>query len=118
MTRWTQEQDDLLRELAADGLSAAEIARAMPDRSESAVYGRAAKLKARLSAGNYREMRDYLSGGGCLVRDEVGGVVGVRWARATRSGESYPTRTCERLAALGWLRPHQFSANVYQWAPT
>jgi hypothetical protein len=116
MSRWKPEEDDLLMSLAGDGLSAQEIALALKSRTGAAVYGRAKALKVTLNSREHQSLRDYLREGGRLVRDEVGGVVGVRWARATRSGESFATKVCERFVELGWLRSADGRESVFCWS--
>lgn len=113
MSRWNEQEDTVLRELAKDGLSGAEISRAIPGRSESSIYGRARTLRVSLTSREHQSLRDYLADGGCIVRDEVGGVVGVRWAAATRCGESFATKVCERLVSLGFLRTVDGRENVF-----
>lgn len=44
---------------------------------------------------------EFLKRGGVLIREDIGGVVGVRWGRAHRSGPPFDTETCERLLERG-----------------
>jgi hypothetical protein len=52
-----------------------------------------------------RRERDFLLSflrkGGRLLREDIGGVVGVRWGRAHRSGPPFDPQTCERLLEKG-----------------
>lgn len=116
MPKWTPGEDDKLLELMADGLSADEIGRVITERSVSAIYGRASTLGKTFCSREHQGLRDYLREGGLLVREEVGGAVGVRWAPATRCGGSFGARVCERLVALGLLIPTRDRANVFQVA--
>lgn len=43
----------------------------------------------------------FLKRGGVVVREDLGGVVGVRWGRAHRSGAPFNTEACERLLTNG-----------------
>ena len=46
----------------------------------------------------------FLKRGGVLVRDVCGGAVGVRWARASRTGSDFDAAVCERRLEEGRLR--------------
>ena len=113
--KWTPEEDQKLRDLASDGLSPTLIANILPERTADAIWARASRLKIRLQSQETRSAYEYLKEGGAVVRDEIGGVVGVRWGAATRTGETFATRFCERLVALGFIRPLSERANVFQW---
>lgn len=115
MTRWTDAEDDQLKELAADGLSAREIALALDARSESAVSGRAARIGASLLSSPHQSLREYLADGGRIVREDVGGAVGIHWAKATRSGSNFAATICERFVALGFIEPTDGRENVFRW---
>lgn len=117
MSRWTAEEDATLKALAADGLNGREIARAMGDaRSESAVTGRAAKIGATMRSREHegQSLREHLAEGGRIVREEVGGAVGIHWTRASRMGGHFSAKLCERLAALGFIAPADGRENVYR----
>ena len=116
MTRWTPEEDAQLTELAAEGLSPAEVAGVMKTRSESAVAGRASKIGASFRSREHQPLREYLSRGGAVVREDIGGVIGVRWAKATRSGEAFSARACEVFVRLGLLAPTE-RPDVFAWKP-
>lgn len=115
MAKWTPEEDAQLAELAKDGFSAKEIAAAI-GRSEGSVSGRVAKLKVCLNSRAHQGLREYLREGGPLVRDEIGGVVGIHWTKAARTGEAFSAVICERFVALGFLRPEGGRPNVFKWA--
>lgn len=115
MAKWTPEEDAQLIDLAKDGLSAKEIAAAI-GRSESSVSGRASKLRITMRSRQHQSLREYLREGGPLVRDEIGGAVGVHWTKAARTGEAFAASICERFVALGFLRAFPDRPNVYRWA--
>ncbi len=48
-----------------------------------------------------RRLVRFLSKGGVLVREEIGGAVGVAWRTASRSGEGFPTEVCEKVRQKG-----------------
>lgn len=45
----------------------------------------------------------YLCRGGVVIREEIGGAIGVRWARATRSGAALDPACLERWVQKGRL---------------
>lgn len=60
----------------------------------------------------------FLRRGGALIREEMGGAVGIRWGPAHRCGTSFDSNTCERLLSRGCVingksrileNPHPFS---------
>lgn len=115
MTRWKPEEDDLLRELAVDGLSAREIALALTERSEGAVSSHASAIGVALISRGSQDLREYLAEGGRIVREDVGGIIGIYWAKATRSGSVFSAKTCERFVALGFIAPTDGRENVFRW---
>jgi hypothetical protein len=115
MAKWTPEEDAALTDLAKDGFSAKEIAAAI-GRSEGSVSGRVAKLGVSLCSRQHQTLREYLRDGGPLARDDVGGIVGVHWTKAARTGEAFSATICERFVALGFLRPDGERPNVFRWA--
>lgn len=116
MTKWTPEEDDAITKLAGDGLSAKEIARTVPPRSESAVSSRLSRIGVSLESREHQTLREYLAEGGRLVREEIGGAVGVHWAKATRCGVSFSTQVCERFVELGFIRPDAGRENIFRWS--
>jgi hypothetical protein len=116
MSRWTPEEDVILRDNVESGLSAAELALLLPDRTADAVWGRCRKIGLKLRAAEHTPLREYLAEGGCVVRENVGGAIGIHWAKATRSGSAFATSICERFVALGFLKPIPERENVFRWA--
>lgn len=116
MSRWTAEEDETLRQLAADGMSALLIARALEGRSESAVSGRLSRLGVPLKSRAHQALIEYLTEGGRLARERIGGVVGDHWTRATRTGGHFSAALCERLLSLGFIRPEADRENVFRWS--
>lgn len=102
----------MLRTCASDGLAASEAAAAL-GRNVAGVYGRARRLGVRFTSSRHDQLRTFLRKGGRLVREEIGGAVGVRWGRAHRSGAAFDTRVCERLLELGQLKPSAEGQDVY-----
>lgn len=102
MGRWTDDEDARLREYAKIGLTAAE-AGVVLDRSESACAGRARRLDVAFNSAAHTDLRLFVAKGGRLVREDIGGVVGVRWARAHRSGPGFATPICEQFLTIGLL---------------
>jgi hypothetical protein len=56
----------------------------------------------------------YLKKGGIILREDIGGVVGVRWCKPTRSG-GFDAPTCARWVAAGRLIQADDVANGYRW---
>lgn len=113
MKRWTEEQDAALAQAIKDGLSARE-AGLVVGKSESATQGRANRLKLSFESSENQGLRTYLREGGRLVREEIGGAVGIHWARATRSGGGFKAQFCERLVELGLLVREEGSQSVFR----
>jgi len=114
MTRavWTDEMKALLTGMAADGLTAGECADAL-GLTEGQVRYQADKLEIGFDSTAATALRNFLNDGGRLIREDFGGVVGVRWACAHRCGGSFPTAICERLLSLKRLAPEPGSQAVY-----
>lgn len=64
----------------------------------------------------------FLKRGGALVREDIGGAIGVRWGRAHRCGPAFDPLACERLLERGCTidgqprvlaPPRHGPANVY-----
>lgn len=114
-TKWTEELDAKLKTLGSDGLTAVEIAAVM-DLSEGPVRSRAAHLKVSLDGSDHYDLHRFVAAGGALIREDIGGVIGVRWGRAHRSGSPFDTDMCERLLTLGALAPIEPTRPVYSLA--
>jgi hypothetical protein len=109
---WTEEREGRLRELASSGLTAALCAKALGT-TEAAVYGRARKLEISFDGSECASVTRFLAEGGRLLREEIGGVIGVRWCRAHRSGPGFPAAICETLLQQDYMRPIPGSSNVF-----
>lgn len=115
MKRWTTQEDEKLTALAASGVTAKQASATMPGRTAAGLAKRAAKIGVSFQGGD-PALRAFLDKGGVLVRDEIGGAVGVRWGCAHRSGGGFDAGVCEKLREFGFLRQHpggtdnQFSA--------
>ena len=59
----------------------------------------------------------FVKRGGFVVRDVVGGAVGVRWTRAARTGGWFNPAKLERALELGVLRPVQGAASIFRVRP-
>lgn len=92
-----------LRTLAGDGLDGRWIARAM-GRSTNSIYSMASKSGIRIGADDLSLSRKALAGGVALIREEIGGSIGIRWACAHRSGDPLNSRFLERIYELGYLK--------------
>ena len=101
---WSSEEDVVLEACAADGLSGCETARALC-RSANTVYARAGRRQIRFASAAQASPRAFLAKGGVLVREDVGGAVGIAWSRAHRSGPGFASTACERYLQLGLLKP-------------
>lgn len=112
MGKWTKEHDGRLLALIDDGLTAAQVAHLM-DRSEGSVRARALKLKVGFNSTRQADLLDFLRKGRALVREDIGGVVGVRWCPADRSGGNFNTPMCETLAHHGFLARLEEARAVY-----
>lgn len=49
----------------------------------------------------YRRLVEYMKRGGAVLREDVGGVVGVRWTTAHLSVVRFDPKACERLMERG-----------------
>lgn len=112
---WTAAEDQLLRECAGDGLSSGETARVL-DRTVDSVSSRAGRKQIRFSSAEHAALRKYLKREGRLLREDIGGAVGVRWATAHRSGPSFSAAVCERLLASGMMQPDPDAPHVFRSA--
>lgn len=99
---WTPERDALLETLAEGGASGEEVARIV-ECSASTVYRRAKALKIFFDARSTTLLRNFLEDGGRLIREDVGGAVGIRWGRANRSGPGFEFDHCETFLRLGMI---------------
>jgi hypothetical protein len=115
MSRWTTEEDDLLKQLAVDGMSATLMTRALAGRSEAAITGRACRLGVPLASRAHQSLIDHLREGGAIIREQVGGAIGVHWTTAARAGGHFSDRLCERLLSLGYIAPLPGRENVFGW---
>lgn len=113
MRYWDDTEDATLKRAAEDKLGAYEAAKLL-DRSEAAVRGRARKLGVSFNGARCRDVREHVAGGGYLVRDEVGGVIGVHWACATRSAGAFDGQVCEALVEHGLLLPEKPGRAIYK----
>lgn len=118
MAKWTPEEDACLKECAKTGLTAGEAAVAVAalgnERGEAACASRARRLKITFNSASNIGLRNFLAEGGRLIREDIGGVIGVRWARAHRSGSGFATDVCEKLLAIGLLKPEPNAQHVYR----
>lgn len=103
MAKWTEQEDGKLLACIGDGLTAEETSPVV-GKSSSACAGRASRLKVGFNSAPHAGLRAFLSAGGRIVREDLGGVVGVRWARASRSGGGFAAPICDRFVQLGILR--------------
>lgn len=114
-TKWTVELDAQLAELASDGLSVAEAAKIM-GLTYGSVAGRASSQRVAFYGHENMGLRAFIQRGGHLMREDIGGIVGIRWAPADRNGGSFPTPFCERLLSLGLLKQAGFGPRVFRGA--
>jgi hypothetical protein len=56
----------------------------------------------------------FLKRGGVILREEIGGAVGVRWSKPSRSG-AFDAATCERWLQRGRLVADATLANGFTW---
>lgn len=101
-TRWTADKLTQLKELAAKGLGGAEIAHVI-GATPSAIEGACARYRVSRNSQRSQEIREAIRRGVRLIREDVGGAIGVRWSSAHRGGETYPTAYCEALVEMGLL---------------
>ena len=59
----------------------------------------------------------YVKRGGFVVRDVVGGAVGVRWTRAARTGGWFNPAKLELALELGVLKPVRGAISIFQIPP-
>lgn len=104
MAKWTEDDIATLKVLAKDGHSAVEAA-VILERTPAAVSGKASKEGISFDSVRHSELRTLLNGGGAVAREDHGGVVGVRWCSATRSGGSFDAAFCEHLLSRGLIVP-------------
>ncbi|MET3665954.1 hypothetical protein [Caulobacter sp. 1776] len=102
--RWTADQDDRLRQLAAAGLSTRDSAERMGV-TRGAASCRARRLGLRFDPAASRPLMKFLREKGVLQREQIGGSIGVRWTPVTRTGGHFPPALCELLLADGQLSP-------------
>lgn len=110
--KWTTELDAKLKALMADGLTAAICADIM-GATEGSIYARASSQSFKFQSDECQAVAKFLALGGRLIREDVGGVVGVRWARAHRSGPGFPAPICERLLELGRLTTDHGNPSIF-----
>lgn len=104
MTKWTEDDVATLKVLAKDGLSTVEAA-VILKRTPAAVSGKASKEGITFDSIRFSEVRSLLANGGAVAREDHGGVVGIRWCSATRSGGSFDVAFCEHLLSRGLIVP-------------
>lgn len=112
---WTAGEDQLLRECAGDGLSSGETARII-GRTVDSVSSRAGRKQIRFNSAEHAALRKYLKREDRLLREDLGGAVGVRWATAHRSGPTFSAAVCERLLAGGLVQPDPEAPHVFRSA--
>lgn len=105
MAKWSEQEIQTLREMAADGFTAEEVAKVI-GRSPSSVSGAAYTREIAFQSHQNSGLRSFLKEGGCIQREDFGGAIGVLWSRANRSEkpERYNTKFCEKLLNMGWLK--------------
>lgn len=60
-------------------------------------------MEARLERRRERErLLSFLKRGGAIVREDVGGGVGVRWGKAHRCGRGFDAATCDKILEAGF----------------
>lgn len=112
MNRWLPDEVALLTSLAKIGVGAKECAFIL-GRSEGAVRAKAQASEVVFNGLACKQVRDHLASGAVLVREEVGGVIGVHWACASRSLGGFNARVCEALRDHGLLVPDERGHAVY-----
>lgn len=115
MKPWSTQEDVLLRQCASEGLSSSEAARIL-DRTVDSVSSRAGRTGVRFSSADHSALRKYLKREGRLIREDVGGAVGVRWACAHRSGPTFSAAICDRLLAHALILPDPEAPQVFRSA--
>lgn len=111
--RWELEDDITLRHLARAGVGAKECG-VILGRSEGAVRARAKRLDVTFDGLACKAVREHLASGAVLVREDVGGGIGVHWACATRSLGGFNAKVCEALMNAGLLVPDERGRTVYR----
>jgi hypothetical protein len=69
----------------------------------SAIDGACTRHHVSRNSQRSQEIREAIRRGVRLIREDVGGAIGVRWSSAHRGGETYPTAYCEALVEMGLL---------------
>jgi len=113
MAAWSEEDVERLEQLAGEGLSGKEIALILK-RTEAAIRAKAAACEISIDSREDGGLRSFLRDGGHLIREEIGGAVGVHWARASRSGGAFSPRLCERLRELGLIVPTMDREHIFR----
>ncbi len=57
----------------------------------------------------------FLKQGGVVVREDWGGTIGIRWSRASRSGNAFDTAICEGWLTRGRLHQVEDATSCFQW---
>ncbi|MFY8143064.1 MAG: hypothetical protein ACOVMT_04175 [Caulobacter sp.] len=105
--RWSPADEARLVELAKAGLSGKEIGSVLA-RPVGGVRAKASELKVPIDSVPNDALRRHLAGDdtrlpGAVLREEIGGVIGVRWCLPSRYGETFCTVYCDTLLSLGRL---------------
>lgn len=98
---WSPADEAEVALLAKAGLSGREIGSVLK-RSEAAVRAKAAELKVPIDSKANDALRRLLAGSddalpGIILREDLGGVIGVRWCLPSRSGDTFCAAYCQAL---------------------
>lgn len=115
MAAWSEKECEKLSELASYGMSCAMVAKALK-RSASSVSTKASKSGVRFDSLRHSELITLMDKGGNIAREDLGGVIGIRWFPAHRSGGSFDASFCEKLLEFGVLE--EVRQGVFQRAQT
>ncbi len=102
--KWTDDECSKLAELASHGLSCQMVAKSL-GRSVSSVSTKAAKSGVSFDSLRHSELLTLMDKGGNIACEDLGGVIGVRWFPAHRSGGSFDPMFCAKLVELELLIP-------------
>lgn len=102
--KWTDDELGRLEELASHGMSCQMVAKAL-ERSVASVSTKAAKSGISFDSLRHSELITLMDKGGNIACEDLGGVIGIRWFPAHRSGGSFDPEFCAKLVELEILVP-------------
>lgn len=114
---WSPAEVEKLQSMAKAGLSGREMVPHLPGRTQSAIANKAAAEEIGLNSDLVSPIRTFGEKGGVFIREDHGGVVGIRWGCAHRSGGAFDPQLCEGLADFGLLVPYPSRGqdNLFRW---